>query len=58
VTLTQRLYLMARRYAERWLDCRPIPARELIAAAGFEITRADRSSIWGLPVDTVVATRR
>lgn len=32
------------------LDCRPIPARELLENAGFEIQEVVKTSMWGLPV--------
>ncbi len=32
------------------LDCRPIPARELLENAGFEIQEVIKTSMWGLPV--------
>jgi demethylmenaquinone methyltransferase/2-methoxy-6-polyprenyl-1,4-benzoquinol methylase len=32
------------------LDCRPIPARELLEKAGFEIQEVIKTSMWGLPV--------
>ena len=56
-TPVQRVYLRVRRHAERWLDCRPIPVRRLVAAAGFHVARSERASLWGLPTETVVATR-
>jgi demethylmenaquinone methyltransferase/2-methoxy-6-polyprenyl-1,4-benzoquinol methylase len=38
-----------------WADCRPIPVTHLIQAAGFRIQRSTYSSIWGIPVGTVLA---
>jgi len=32
------------------LDCRPIPAQELLEKAGFEIQEVIKPSMWGLPV--------
>ncbi len=34
----------------RLLDCRPIPTRELLEKAGFEIQDLIKTSMWGLPV--------
>nr|MDO8114365.1 class I SAM-dependent methyltransferase [Candidatus Sigynarchaeota archaeon] len=39
------------------IDCRPINAREALIAAGFSITREKRDSMWGLPVDIVLAKK-
>ncbi len=38
-----------------WLDCRPIPVRQFVAAAGFRIERLQEALLWGLPVDLIVA---
>lgn len=51
-----RLYLRARRRLPSLLDCRPIPTSELVRQAGFTILSRQRPSVWGLPVDVVVAT--
>ena len=50
-----KLYEMAHRRLPRWVDCRPIPLRRLLAAHGFCIARAERQAMWGLPVDIVSA---
>jgi ubiquinone/menaquinone biosynthesis C-methylase UbiE len=42
----------------RWpvmVDCRPIPAREMLQEAGYTIASARRLSMWGLPVDVIRA---
>ncbi len=43
---------------ERWpamLDCRPIQASETLRSAGFSIKEIQHESMWGLPVDILVA---
>jgi demethylmenaquinone methyltransferase/2-methoxy-6-polyprenyl-1,4-benzoquinol methylase len=36
------------------VDCQPIPARRLLADAGFEIRRSERLAIWTMPVAVLV----
>ncbi len=43
----------------RWpalVDCRPILARQALLEAGFAIESARRWSMWGLPVDVILAS--
>ena len=40
------------------VDCRPIPLHDIIDEAGFCITRFEMSSMWGLPVELVLAHKR
>lgn len=37
------------------LDCRPIPVGRFLAQAGFAVERFEDESLWGLPVDLMVA---
>ncbi len=37
------------------VDCRPIPAAQWIAEEGFRVRSAIQQSLWGLPVEIVVA---
>ena len=39
------------------LDCRPIYVQRALEEAGFQIAEATRSSLWGLPVEQVAATK-
>ena len=55
--LMSRLYLAGHRQFPRLLDCRPIPTSQLIRDAGYRIEVAVSQSMWGLPVDIVVASR-
>jgi demethylmenaquinone methyltransferase/2-methoxy-6-polyprenyl-1,4-benzoquinol methylase len=55
-TRMSRLYLAAHRRFPRLLDCRPIPTAELIRGAGFHLQLSVHTSMWGLPVDVVVAS--
>jgi hypothetical protein len=40
------------------VDCRPIYAQEDLRAAGFEIASVDALSMWGLPVEIILAKRK
>lgn len=50
-----RLYGWAHRRFPAVVDCRPLPAEALLAAHGFAVERAQRGSLWGLPVVMVAA---
>lgn len=52
-----RLYEWGHKRLPRLLDCRPIFARRSLAAAGFEIVKARRTGILGLPVEVVVGRK-
>ena len=52
-----RCYEWAHRAFPVWIDCRPIRAHLYLANAGFEIMdRLDRS-MWGLPVEILLAKK-
>lgn len=53
--LMSRLYVWSHRHFPNYVDCRPIPAAEMIRDAGFELGGEQRLSMWHLPVDVVVA---
>jgi len=53
--LMTRLYLRAHRRYPSLLDCRPIPTDQLLARSGFTVLVRRRPSMWGLPVDVIVA---
>ena len=40
------------------VDCRPIFAQQDLAAAGFEIRDVEALSMWGLPVEIIVAAKK
>ena len=48
--LAGKIYEKLHNRYPRLLDCRPIPARELLEKAGFEIQKVIKTSMWGLPV--------
>ena len=55
--LAVRLY---ERGHDRWpslLDCRPIPASKFAAEAGFQKVETTVKSMWGLPVEIVIARK-
>jgi ubiquinone/menaquinone biosynthesis C-methylase UbiE len=44
----------------RWpqvVDCRPIYVHAALIKAGFEVQEARRMTMWGLPVETIVAAK-
>ena len=55
--LMSRLYLAGHRQFPRLLDCRAIPTSQLIRDARYRIEVAVSQSMWGLPVDIIVASR-
>lgn len=52
-----RLYEWAHENFPNYADCRPICVEELLKIAGFEVVRAKVSSMWGLPVEIVLARK-
>jgi ubiquinone/menaquinone biosynthesis C-methylase UbiE len=53
-----KLYEWAHRNFERYVDCRPIHAKQSLQEAGFTILDASEISMWGLPVDIVLAIKK
>lgn len=49
-----RIYEWFHEHTPNYADCRPIFARQSIEQAGFAIQGADLSSMWGLPVESVL----
>jgi len=53
-----RLYEWAHRTFPNYVDCRPIPVRQVLGEAGFHLVDSTALSVWGLPVDVVVAEKQ
>jgi ubiquinone/menaquinone biosynthesis C-methylase UbiE len=55
--LRTRLYERGHDLLPALIDCRPIPLETALAEAGLQITQVVQGTLWGLPVDAVVADR-
>src|SRR5664280_1649802 len=52
-----RLYLAAHRRWPRLADCRPLPIRDVLTSGGYTPVRSWTSTIAGIPVCAITATR-
>ncbi|MCJ7652656.1 MAG: methyltransferase domain-containing protein, partial [Actinobacteria bacterium] len=50
-----KAYLWAHRKFPALVDCRPISVRGSLAESGFEVLDEKLMSVWGLPVEVVLA---
>ncbi len=53
-----KLYTWAHRTFPNYIDCRPIPVRFFIDRASFLIDEFSETSMWGLPVEIVLARKK
>ena len=51
------IYVSMHRHFPHFVDCRPINVSQALHEAGFEVERAERVSIWGLPVAIELAQK-
>ena len=54
---TTQLYEWIHMQFPKFVDCRPIYIQEALYEAGFQIVEILEKSIWGLPVEIVLATQ-
>jgi ubiquinone/menaquinone biosynthesis C-methylase UbiE len=52
-----KVYERFHRWLPALIDCRPIYVQALASAAGFQIEVAQTRSMWGLPVEIVIARK-
>ncbi len=50
------LYLWAHRKAPRWIDCRPIDSASILRENGFRVLEQGPHDLFGLPVETTLAS--
>jgi demethylmenaquinone methyltransferase/2-methoxy-6-polyprenyl-1,4-benzoquinol methylase len=55
--LIVKVYERAHCWLPALIDCRPIYVQTMLAAAGFHIDVAQTRSMWGLPVEIVIARK-
>ena len=56
-TWIRRAYEWSHRRFPAWVDCRPILVKEALLGVGFKIQDSTCQSMWGLPVEIVIAQR-
>jgi hypothetical protein len=52
-----KMYLWAHKHMPKVVDCRPIYTRRSLENAGFEVVEERLMSMWGLPVEIVLAEK-
>ncbi len=52
-----RLYERSHELLPALIDCRPIPLEAALRESGLAVAQVDAGSLWGLPVDAVLAVR-
>ena len=52
-----RLYEWAHQRLPKLIDCRPIYVKQSVARSGFQIESYTQTSMWGLPVDILLAIK-
>lgn len=51
-----RIYEQLHEWFPTILDCRPLPIQDTVEANGFDPIRVGRGSLWGVPIEVVLAT--
>ena len=55
--LMMKTYVWSHKKFPDFVDCRPIFARKAVEDAGFEVTKHEIMSMWGLPVEIILGVR-
>jgi ubiquinone/menaquinone biosynthesis C-methylase UbiE len=55
--LMTRVYTWMHHQFPAWIDCRPIPLKDILLQSGFHPDDVTRSSMWGLPVEIAIASQ-
>lgn len=55
--LMTRLYDWGHRHIPNYVDCRPIFVQRAVEEAGFTVTKVEVQSMWGLPVEIILAEK-
>ncbi|MEA2070685.1 MAG: class I SAM-dependent methyltransferase [Asgard group archaeon] len=53
-----KIYELFHKLFPRWIDCRPIPVKDLLEKNGLKINSYQQFRMWGLPVAIVKVTQK
>lgn len=53
-----KMYEQAHQWFPRFVDCRPIFVEEAVSIAGFKVEDVKELTLWGLPLVSLIATKK